>query len=345
MSIQQSNFGKAPDGRDVHLFTLTNAAGLRARIMTWGATLISMETPDRDGKLGHITLGYDALDGYLADCPYFGCIVGRCGNRIAAGKFTLDGTEYALATNDGPNHLHGGDKGFDKKVWEAEVVSESPPAVKFTYSSPDGEEGYPGTLDVTVVYTLTDANALSLEYTATTDAPTVVNLTHHPYWNLADGGAGSVLDHELMLAADRYLPVSETLIPSGQLRPVAGTPMDFAQPTAIGARITEVDGGYDHNWVLNSQDGSLALAAVVCDSTTGRTMEIRTTEPGIQFYSGNFLDGSKVGRGGVAYHQHHGFCLETQHYPDSPNEPDFPPVVLRPGETYTQTTVHTFGTK
>lgn len=345
--VTQAEFGRLPDGTTIDVYELRNRNGLRARIITYGALLTEMHVPDRAGQWGDVTLGFDQLSDYLAGHPYFGATIGRYANRIAQGKFTLDGRTYTLATNDGPNHLHGGDRGFDKVVWRAEVLSGAPgAAVRFTYTSPDGEEGYPGTLQAAVTYTLTEDNELRLDYTATTDRPTVVNLTNHAYWNLA--GAGSILDHLLLIAADHYTPVDDTLIPTGTIEPVDGTMMDFTRSLPIGSRIGELTNdprGYDHNYVLNSGGGSLAFAARVEEPRTGRVLEIFTTEPGIQFYSGNFLDGTLTGKGGVVYHQYHGFCLETQHFPDSPNRPNFPSVVLRPGQTYTQTTVHRFSTR
>lgn len=345
MSIEKQAFGKTPDGKDVDLYTLTNTNGLKTQITNYGGIVTTLYVPDRDGKLDDIVLGYETLDEYIVNSPYFGALIGRYGNRIDKGKFTLDGVDYTLATNDGENHLHGGVKGFDKVVWDAEPI-ESPdgPALKLTYLSADGEEGYPGNLKSTVIYTLTNDNELKVEYEAETDKPTVLNLTHHSYFNLAGHGSGDILSHELMLTADNYTPVDEGLIPTGEIRAVKGTPMDFTVPKAVGARIEKVEGGYDHNYVLNNSDGSLALAASVYEPKTGRLMEISTTEPAIQFYSGNFLDGSNKGKGAV-YNKHNGFCLETQHYPDSPNKPDFPSVVLKPGEKYTHLTVHKFSTK
>lgn len=352
VEITQEHFGMTPAGEPVTLFTLVNANGIRMRVMSYGAIILSLEVPDRDGKMADIVLGYDTLGDYLEDTPYFGAVVGRYGNRIGKGRFTLDGVEYKLATNNGPNHLHGGRKGFDKVVWQALPVKDAHRAgVKFSYVSPDGEEGYPGNLSVTMTYWLTSANELRIEYEATTDKPTPVNLTHHSYFNLAGHASGTILGHELMLNADRFTPVDEGLIPTGALRPVDGTPMDFRTPTAIGARIAADDeqlkfgGGYDHNWVLNRDDTALCLAARVYEPTTGRVLEVRTTEPGIQFYSGNFLDGSNVGKGGHAYQHRGGFCLEAQHFPDSPNKPDFPSTILRPGQKYTQTTVYRFATQ
>jgi aldose 1-epimerase len=346
-SIEKSEFGKLPDGTVVDAYTLKNKHGLTAKVITYGALLTEMHVPDRNGRFGDITLGFDNLQQYLDGHPYFGATIGRYANRIARGRFTLDGRTYTLATNDGPNHLHGGLRGFDKVVWKAEIIgSEQGASVRFTYVSPDGEEGYPGTLTTTVIYTLTDDNVLRLDYTATTDKPTVVNVTNHAYWNLAE--RGSILDHILMLNADHYTPVDETLIPTGQIAPVRGTIMDFTKPQPIGSRIRQLTNnpqGYDHNYVLNSGGRRLALAARVEEPQSGRVLEIHTTEPGIQFYSGNFLDGTLTGKGGVVYQQHHGFCLETDHFPDSPNQPKFPSVVLRPGETYTQTTLHKFSTR
>jgi aldose 1-epimerase len=346
MSIQKTSYGKLPDGREVDLYTLTNAGGMRVKLTNYGAITVSVEVPDRAGKLADVTLGYDTLDGWLTSTSYFGATVGRYANRIAKGKFTLDGQTYTLATNNGENALHGGLKGFDKVLWNAEPVK-TPNAVgvKFTYLSKDGEEGYPGNLNVTALYTLTNDNEFKVEFSATTDKPTVVNLAHHTYWNLAGAAAGDILGHELMLAADQFTPVDAGLIPTGELAPVKGTPMDFTQPTAIGARIAQVPGGYDHNYVLRNQAGQVALAARVVEPKTGRVMEILTDQPGIQFYSGNFLDGTVKGKGGVVYQKHQGFCLETQHYPDSPNQPKFPPVVLRPGETYKHTMIHKFSAK
>jgi len=350
--MEKHAFGKTADGTPVELYTLTNANGLEAKITNYGGIVVSLLVPDRDGKPGDVVLGYETLEEYIENNPYFGTLVGRYGNRIARGKFTLEGIEYTLAQNDGENHLHGGPKGFDKVVWKADAVrSKKSVGLKLTYLSKDGEEGYPGNLSVTVVYTLTNDNELKIEYTAVTDKVTIVNLTHHGYFNLAGAGLGDILGHELMIKADRFTPVDKGLIPTGELRSVKGTPMDFTRAVAIGARIDQaagqlvLGGGYDHNWVLNNGDGSLALAAKVYEPTTGRVMEVYTTEPGIQFYSGNFLDGSITGKGGKVYEYRYGFCLETQHFPDSPNKPDFPSTVLKPGETYTTTTIYTFSVK
>jgi aldose 1-epimerase len=346
MDIEQTSFGRLPDGTEIELFTLTNGKGLRVRIMTYGATVVSLETPDRAGRTADIILGFDTLDGYLAVNPYFGSIVGRYANRIAKGTFALDGVTYKLATNNGENHLHGGVRGFDKVVWKAEPVMETGSVgVRLSYLSRDGEEGYPGNLSVTVVYTLTEADQLKISYEASTDKPTPVNLTNHSYFNLAGQGEGDILGHELMINADAFTPVDAGLIPTGEILPVKGTAMDFTVLKPIGAQIAEVKGGYDHNFVLRGGGGRLELAAEVYEPSTGRVMEIDTTEPGIQFYTGNFLDGAITGKGGKSYKQHYGFCLETQHFPDSPNRPEFPSTVLRPGEKFSSLTVYRFSQK
>ncbi len=347
LSVTKAPYGKLPDGRQADIFTLTNSSGMKARLTNYGAITVGLEVPDAGGNLTDVTLGYDTLEEWLGSTSYFGATVGRYANRIAKGKFTLDGKTYTLATNNDENHLHGGIKGFDKVLWNAETVeTDGAVGVKFTYLSKDGEEGYPGNLKVTATYTLTNSNQYKVAFSATTDKPTVVNLAHHTYWNLAGPAAGDILGHELMLTADKYTPVDAGLIPTGELKDVKGTPMDFTTPTTIGARIAQVEGGYDHNFVLRNQDSSkIALAARVLEPKSGRVMEIHTDQPGIQFYSGNFLDGTATGKGGVVYKKHYGFCLETQHYPDSPNKPDFPPVVLRPGETYRHTMIHKFSTK
>jgi aldose 1-epimerase len=357
-AVQKAAFGTTKEGAAVEIYTLTNRNGVTAKVMTYGATLTELLVPDKAGTPGNVVLGFDTIEPYLAGVPYFGCTVGRVGNRIAKGTFTLNGKTYTLATNNGPNHLHGGLKGFDKVVWKAEVVSSSGgQAVKFTYRSPDGEEGYPGNLDAAVVYTLTDANELRLDYTATTDKATPINLTNHSYFNLAGDGVGTILDHVLMIAADEMTPVNDTLIPTGKLAPVKGTVFDFTTPTAIGARIAKVPIappiGYDHNFVLRKAGGGgpeaagegLGLAARVTEPTSGRVMEVRTSEPGIQFYSGNFLDGTIKNRKGVPYEKHAAFCLETQHYPDSVNHANFPSTILEPGSTYKTTTVYAFSAK
>jgi aldose 1-epimerase len=348
--IQKQPFGKTADNQAVDLYTLTNVNGVEAKITNYGGLLISLKVPDRQGKLGDIVLGYDHLEGYLKSTPFFGALVGRYGNRIAKGKFTLNGKEYKLAQNNGENHLHGGIKGFDKVLWQAlEVKEKNGVGLKLSYVSKDGEEGYPGNLSVTVVYTLTDQNELKIDYTATTDQDTVVNLTHHSYFNLA--GSGSILNHEMMINADKFTPVDQGLIPTGELRSVKGTPMDFTKPVAIGARIEQpydqlvIGRGYDHNFVLNGAMGKLKLAARVYEAQSGRVMEVYTREPGVQFYTGNFLDGSIKGKGEQVYQQRYGFCLETQHFPDSPNHPEFPSTVLKKGQRYATTTIYKFSTK
>ena len=346
MTIEEAPYGYLADGRPVDIYTLTNAKGMRVRLINYGATTVSIEAPDKDGKVSDVTLGYETLEGWLTSTSYFGATVGRYANRIAEGKFTLDGQTYTLATNNGENHLHGGIQGFNKVLWNAETVRTADAVgVKFTYLSKDGEEGYPGNLRVTALYTLTDDNEFKVEFSATTDKPTVVNLAHHTYWNLAGPAAGDVLGHELMLCADHYTPVDAGLIPTGEIRPVKGTPMDFTTPKPIGRDIAQVEGGYDHNYVLRDYEKGVRLAARVSEPTTGRVMEIYTDQPGVQFYSGNFLDGTVKGKGDVAYQKHYGFCLETQHYPDSPNKPDFPTVVLKPGETYKHIMIHKFSAK
>jgi len=345
MNIKKEAFGKTADDKNVNLYTLTNANGLKAKITNYGAIVTSLQVPDRNGNLADIVLGYDTIDEYIKASPYFGAIVGRYGNRIAKGKFTLNGIEYSLATNDGENHLHGGIKGFDKVVWNAEPMQDdNGVSLKLTYLSKDGEEGYPGNLNCTVIYTMTNNDELKISYEAETDKPTVLNLTNHSYFNLAGHDSGDILGHEIMLNADHFTPVDEGLIPTSEIKPVKDTPMDFTKPMPIGSRIAEVKGGYDHNYVLNKSDDSLTLAASVYEPKTGRLMETFTTEPGIQFYSGNFLDGSNKGKGAV-YNKHNGFCLETQHFPDSPNKPNFPSVVLKPGEKYTHLTVHKFSVR
>jgi aldose 1-epimerase len=343
MSITKEVFGKLDDGRQVDIFTLTNANGLKARVMTRGATLVSLEVPDKDGNMADVVLGFDTPAEYPAKSPYFGCIAGRCANRIAKGKFTLDGTEYTLAVNNGENHLHGGIVGFDKVIWQAaQIDAPDGDAVEFTYLSVDGEEGYPGNLSVSVTYELL-MEQLFITYEAETDKPTVLNLTNHSYFNLA--GEGSILDHIIYINASKYTPVDSTLIPTGELANVEGTPFDFRKPTVIGARIEEVGGdpiGYDHNYVIDGPAGEKRIAAKAMDPKSGRSLEVITTEPGVQFYTGNFLDGTLVSRGD-RYEQHEGFCLETQHFPDSPNQPDFPTTVLRPGEKYISHTILKFG--
>ena len=347
--VTRAPFGTTGDRKPVEIYTLTNAHGLEMRVMTYGGIITSLKVPDGSGHLGDVVLGFDTIDGYLKDPPYFGALIGRYGNRIAKGQFTLDGKTFKLATNNGPNHLHGGIKGFDKVVWNA-VPGSDANAVSVTLSriSPDGEEGYPGSLQATVRYTLTDKNELAIDYRATTDKATPVNLTQHSYFNLADA-SGDILGHELTIHASRYTPVDDTLIPTGELATVDGTPFDFRKATAIGARIAADTAqlkngrGYDHNWVLDRSGSGLQPAARLVDPKSGRTLDVATTEPGLQFYSGNFLDGSITGKGGRLYRHRTGLCLETQHYPDSPNHPNFPSTVLKPGQTYSSQTVFTFG--
>jgi aldose 1-epimerase len=337
------------DGKPIDLFRLTNGHGMELEAMTYGGIIRSLKVPDRAGNIADVVLGFDTPQGYLSDPPppFFGALIGRYGNRIAKGKFTLGGHTYTLATNNSPNHLHGGNKGFDKVLWTAQPA-QSGASIVFTRTSPDGEEGYPGTLQARVTYTLTDRNELVIEYHATTDKATPVNLTQHSYFNLAGEGSGDILGHELMINADRYTPVDETLIPTGTLAPVAGTPFDFRTATAIGARIDQDNAqlkngkGYDHNWVLNRTGSGLQLAARLTDPKSGRSLEIQTTEPGLQFYSGNFLDGSITGKSGHKYGHRTGLCLETQHYPDSPNQPAFPSTILQPGQSYDSKTVFAF---
>jgi aldose 1-epimerase len=347
MSVKVQPFGKTQDGQQIDLVTLTNDKGLTAKIMTYGGIIVSFEAPDRNGKPGDIVLGFDNLDSYLKGHPFFGAIIGRYGNRIGGAKFTLDGKEYKLAKNEGENILHGG-KGFDKVVWKidkAEVKGKKALLV-LSYTSKDGEEGFPGNLKCVVTYALTADNKLEMKYEATTDKPTVVNMTNHSYWNLAGAGNGDVLNHELMINADKYTVVDKSLIPTGELKDVKDTPMDFTKTMTIGSRIKQIDiGGYDHNYVLNGKAGKKKLAATVYEPTSGRVMEIQTTEPGIQFYSAIGLDGSLKGKDGKSYVKYGAFCLETQHYPDSPNKPTFPSTVLRPGEKYETITIHTFSTK
>ncbi|MGA2255506.1 MAG: aldose epimerase family protein [Thermoguttaceae bacterium] len=348
MSVTNEVYDKLPDGTQIDQYTLSNPNGLKVKIITYGAVITSVETPDRNGKIKNITLHRDSLADYMEvkdgkpTTPYFGATVGRYGNRIAKGHFTLDGKEYTLATNNGPNALHGGLKGFDKVVWKAEPIETAGTVgVVFTYTSPDGDQGYPGTLKTKVTYSLTDKDELKMDYEATTDKTTVLNLTNHTYWNLAGAGNGDVLNHELTLNADRFLPVDATLIPLGRLEAVKGTPMDFNSPKTIGKDIDKVEGGYDHCYVLVRKDDGLSLAARVTEPTSGRVMDVYTTQPAVQFYTGNFLDGT-IHADGKTYDQHFGLCLETQHYPDSPNQKDFPTTALKPGETYKHSTVHKF---
>jgi aldose 1-epimerase len=341
------HFGQTQSGEAVDLYTLINSRGMEAAISTYGGVVVSLKVPDRTGAPGDVVLGFDNLEGYLKPNPYFGAIVGRYGNRIAHGQFTLDGVEYVLAKNNGENSLHGGIRGFDKRLWTARHGRQT---LELTYLSKDGEEGFPGNLSTTVTYTLTDNNELRVDYSATTDKDTVVNLTNHSYFNLAGQGNGDVLGHQVTIFADRFTPVDKTMIPTGELRNVQGTPFDFRRPHAIGERINTGDEqlqlgrGYDHNFVLNRTGSGLELAARVSEPKTGRVLEVLTTEPGVQFYTANFLDGTLTGKGGKAYGPRSAFCLETQHFPDSPNKPDFPSVVLKPNGRYRTTTVYRFST-
>ena len=345
--VTRMEFGKLPDGRSIDRFTLTNSSGMQVQAITWGAIITSIRVPDRNGRIDDVVLGYDTLDPYVRNPSYFGAIVGRYANRIANGKFTLDGKEYILATNNRPNHLHGGVKGFDKQVWDARVGDTTrEAAVSFTYRSMDGEEGYPGTVNTTVSYTLTDKNELIVDYRATTDKATPFNLSQHSYFNLT-GASRDVLDHEVTIFADRYTPTDTTLIPTGELASVGGTPFDFRKPTNIGARINDNNpqlrqaSGYDHNYVINRQGAGLVPAARVVDPMTGRTLEVSTTEPGMQFYTANTLNAA--GKAGRTYQKYFAFCLETEHYPDSPNKPQFPSSIIRPGTEFSSRSVYMFG--
>jgi len=345
--VKKESFGTLPDGTPVDLYTMTNVHGMEIRVTNYGGIVVSLRVPDKKGNLDDIALGFDDLKGYLANTPYFGSIIGRYGNRIANGKFTLDGKEYTLARNNGPNSIHGGLKGFNKVVWQAEPF-EGPAGVGIilTYTSKDGEEGYPGNLKTKVAYTLTDKNEWIIDYEAVTDKATPVNLTEHTYFNLAGEGKGDVLGHILQLNASRFTPVDQNLIPTGELRPVKGTPLDFTQPTAIGVRIDadneqlRLGRGYDHNFVIDRKGSDPVLVARVKEPASGRILEVYTTEPGLQLYTGNFLDGTITGKQGHVYKQRYGFCMETQHFPDSPNHPDFPTTILRPGQTYHSRTIY-----
>ncbi len=348
--IVKTTFGTLPDGQTADYYTLRNKNGMEIKITNYGGIITHLMAPDKNGTFEDVVLGYDSLGGYLKASPYFGALVGRYGNRIGKAKFTLEGKTYSLLANNGPNSLHGGKVGFDKVIWKAELI-DNDSALKLSYISKDGEEGFPGTLNTEVVYRLTDNNELEIEYTATTDKPTIVNLTNHTYFNLT-GGKRDILGHQVSIYADKFVPVDNTLIPTGSLQDVKGTPFDFLQPTEIGSRIDDpkdeqikFGGGYDHCWVLNESGDSLRLASTAYEPTSGRYMETFTTEPGVQFYTGNFLNGSITGKNGVVYGKRSGFCFETEHFPDSPNQPSFPSVVLRPGETYKTKTVYKFSTK
>ena len=352
LSVTKTGFGKLSDEKEVNMYTLKNSAGVEVRIINYGAIVQSLKVPDKNGKLADVVLGYDTLDEYVKVSPYFGAIVGRYGNRIAKGNFTLDGKEYSLPVNNGANHLHGGPNGFDRVFWDGEIIEKDEIAgVKLIYHSPDGDEGYPGNLTATIIYTLTDQNELRIEYSAKTDMPTVCNLTHHSYFNLSGNFTKDILSHQLWINADRFTPVDEGLIPTGELKKVAGTPFDFTSPTAIGEDIDDENEqlkyglGYDHNWCLNDVDDTMKLQSSLYEPESGRFMEIFTIEPGLQFYSGNFLDGSISGKNNQIYKVRTGLCLETQHFPDSPNQPDFPSTILRPGEEYKTETIYRFSAK
>ena len=350
--IGKKIFGKLNDGSEVYEYTLTNTKGMKARIINYGAIVVSLDVPDKNGKLSDVVLGYDNLEGYVGDKTFQGSIVGRYGNRISKGKFVLDGKEYQLTLNDGENHLHGGSKGFHKVIWNAEPIeSTTDPALKLTYKSLDGEEGYPGNLTIEVVYTITKDNELKIQYSVTTDKITILNPTHHSYFNLTGDPTNTILDHQLMINADKTTEVGPGLITTGKLTEVVNTPMDFRKSTKIGARINVDDVqlklglGYDHNWVLNNYDKQVKKVVELYDPQSGRLMEVLTDQPGMQFYSGNFLDGSIKGKKGINYQYRTGLCLEAQLFPDSPNKPDFPSATLKPGETYRQTTIYKFSTK
>ncbi len=347
MNAHKEPFGQTAEGQEVFVFTLANSKGLRARIMNYGATLVSLYVPDRDGNLGDVVLGFDDLQGYIEHTAYMGATVGRYANRIGKARFTLDGAEYTLASNHGPHHLHGGLKGFDKVVWDVKevVAAEDDAWVKMSYRSADGEEGYPGALQCTVTYMLTNADDLRIRYEAQTDKKTVVNLTNHSYWNLAGQGNGDILGHELTLNAEKFTLIDKELIPTGIIASVLDMPLDFIRTKPIGSRIGQTGNGYDHNYVLKGEPGEMKACATLRDPGSGRVMEVHTTQPGVQLYTGNFLDGTPAGKGGATYDKHAGLCLETQHYPDSPNKPDFPSTVLEPGQTFTSETVHKFTTK
>ena len=347
--VTKESFGKTAAGESIELYTLRNAKGVEAKITNLGGIVVSLKVPDRNGKFDDVVLGFNDLDSYLKPHPYFGALIGRYGNRIARGRFTLNGVEYKLAVNNGENHLHGGIKGFDKVIWTGkESRTKAGPAVVLTYLSKDGEEGYPGNLNTTVVYTLTNNNELKIDYSTTTDKDTVTNLTHHSYFNLAGEGNGDILNHQVLIKGTRFVPTDAGSIPTGELRRVAGTPFDFLKLTAIGARINQdeeqlkLGNGYDHTWIIDGRAGTMRLAAEAFEPTSGRRMQVWTTEPGMQFYTGNFLDGTLTGKAGKIYQRRYGFCFETQHYPDSPNQPKFPTTTLKKGTTYRSTTIYRF---
>jgi aldose 1-epimerase len=351
-NITKASFGKTAGGKGVAIYTLTNSRGAEAKIITYGGAVVSLKVPDKNGKLADVVLGFDSVTDYEKHMSYIGALIGRYANRIAKGKFTLSGGQYTLATNNGENHLHGGPKGYDKVIWKARPFIDAGGAhLELTYLSKNGEEGYPGNLKVSVIYALTEQNELKIEYSAVTDKETIVNLTHHSYFNLAGAGNGDILAHQLTINADRFTPTDGGSIPYGELRSVAGTPFDFTKASEIGSRIGQPDeqlkfgSGYDHNWVLNKAGNELSLAASVYEGTSGRVMDVFTTEPGLQFYSGNFLDGAIAGKGGKKYPRRSGFCLEAQHFPDSPNQAAFPTTTLKPGQTYKQTTIYKFSTR
>jgi len=348
-SVTAKPFGKTTDGKNVQLYTLTNSTGMQLALATYGGTVVQLLAPDRTGKLGDVALGFGAIEPYFKSTTYFGAIIGRYANRIGKGRFTLDGRKYQLAKNNGANTLHGGVKGFDKQLWTAEVLSQNPPAIRFSRLSPNGEEHFPGNLTVAVTYTLTNNDEIRIQYVAQTDKPTIINLTNHTYFNLAGAGNGTVLGQQVRIHATQYTPVDATLIPTGKIANVAGTPLDLRKWTVIGDKIQAVGGnpvGFDHNYVLKASPSLCpTLAAEVWDPVSGRQLKVYTNQPGIQFYTGNFLDGTLKGKGGKIYYQHDGFCLETQHYPDSPNHANFPPTVLRPGETFKSTTIYKFSVR
>jgi aldose 1-epimerase len=349
-AVHEQAFGATREGKPITLFTLTNAHGMEVRAMSYGAIIVSIRVPDKKGQVADVVLGHDTLDGYFDNSPHLGGLVGRYANRIANGSFTLNGVKYSLPKNNGPNTLHGGIKGFDQQVWQATPLK-GKAAVAFSYTSKDGEEGFPGTLKVKVTYSLAETNELTIAYEATTDKDTVLNLSQHSYFNLAGEGNGDILNHEVMINADRFTPVDSTMIPTGELRPVKGTPFDFTTPTRVGARIDDqyeqlvLGKGYDHNFVINRKGEGMMMAARAYEPTSGRVLEVSTDQPGVQFYTGNFLDGTVTGKQGHVYKQRYGLCFETQHYPDSPNHPDFPTTVLKPGQKFHSTTIWRFSTQ